>query len=86
MLAKQGIISHEVAAQILRVTQDLASQQDDPQFEITPDVEDLYFNFERYLIQKTSLKVGALSVKITFATLSVLHGVVKHAIFAGVYR
>ena len=85
MLAKQGIISHEVAAQILRVTQDLASQQDDPQFEITPDVEDLYFNFERYLIQKTSLKV-ALSVKITFATLSVLHGVVKHAIFAGVYR
>ena len=42
MLAKQGIISHEVAAQILRVTQDLASQQDDPQFEITPDVEDLY--------------------------------------------
>lgn len=27
-----------------------------------------------------------LSVKITFATLSVLHGVVKHAIFAGVYR
>ena len=28
----------------------------------------------------------ALTVKITFATLSVLHGVVKHAIFAGVYR
>ena len=27
-----------------------------------------------------------LTVKITFATLSVLHGVVKHAIFAGVYR
>ena len=31
-------------------------------------------------------QVGPLSVKITFATLSVLHGVVKHAIFAGVYR
>jgi hypothetical protein len=30
--------------------------------------------------------MGSLSVKITFATLSVLHGVVKHAIFAGVYR
>ena len=29
---------------------------------------------------------ASLSVKITFATLSVLHGVVKHAIFAGVYR
>ena len=34
---------------------------------------------------KTSVVVP-LSVKITFATLSVLHGVVKHAIFAGVYR
>lgn len=32
------------------------------------------------------LVTAALSVKITFATLSVLHGVVKHAIFAGVYR
>ena len=30
--------------------------------------------------------IASLSVKITFATLSVLHGVVKHAIFAGVYR
>ena len=34
----------------------------------------------------TSAIAEALSVKITFATLSVLHGVVKHAIFAGVYR
>ena len=32
------------------------------------------------------LALDPLSVKITFATLSVLHGVVKHAIFAGVYR
>ena len=55
MLAKQGIISHEVAAQILRVTQDLASQQDDPQFEITPDVEDLYFNLSsRPLVMSTA--------------------------------
>ena len=36
-------------------------------------------------IVNTRLSI-ALSVKITFATLSVLHGVVKHAIFAGVYR
>ena len=36
--------------------------------------------------QKTKFATAALSVKITFATLSVLHGVVKHAIFAGVYR
>lgn len=35
---------------------------------------------------KSRSKKEALSVKITFATLSVLHGVVKHAIFAGVYR
>ena len=34
----------------------------------------------------TGYDKDALSVKITFATLSVLHGVVKHAIFAGVYR
>lgn len=32
------------------------------------------------------IQINPLSVKITFATLSVLHGVVKHAIFAGVYR
>ena len=35
---------------------------------------------------KPSIVEASLSVKITFATLSVLHGVVKHAIFAGVYR
>ena len=37
-------------------------------------------------IPKTVVLLVSLSVKITFATLSVLHGVVKHAIFAGVYR
>ena len=36
--------------------------------------------------QPKAITFVALSVKITFATLSVLHGVVKHAIFAGVYR
>ena len=36
--------------------------------------------------EQAKIVFGALSVKITFATLSVLHGVVKHAIFAGVYR
>ena len=35
---------------------------------------------------RSRIVTGPLSVKITFATLSVLHGVVKHAIFAGVYR
>lgn len=58
MLAKQGIIEKDVAKQILQVTQEIASMQDNPQFEIIPDVEDLYFNFERYLIKRTSLEVG----------------------------
>ena len=58
MLAKQGIITREVEKKILRVNQDTAAQQADPQFEIIPDVEDLYFNFERYLIKQTSLEVG----------------------------
>ena len=41
---------------------------------------------QKQLKLSPELGVLALSVKITFATLSVLHGVVKHAIFAGVYR
>ena len=58
MLAKQGIIEKDVAKQILQVTQDIAGMQAHPEFEIIPDVEDLYFNFERYLIKRTSLEIG----------------------------
>ena len=58
MLAKQGIIANDVAKQILQVTQDIAGMQAHPEFEIIPDVEDLYFNFERYLIKRTSLEIG----------------------------
>lgn len=58
MLAKQGIIAKDVAKQILQVTQDIAGMQEHPEFEIIPDVEDLYFNFERYLITRTSLEIG----------------------------
>ena len=58
MLAKQGIIAKDVAKQILQVTQDIAGMQAHPEFEIIPDVEDLYFNFERYLIKRTSLEIG----------------------------
>lgn len=58
MLAKQGIIAKDVAKQILQVTQDIAGMQEHPEFEIIPDVEDLYFNFERYLIKRTSLEIG----------------------------
>ena len=41
---------------------------------------------KNYIINHKKIVNFPLSVKITFATLSVLHGVVKHAIFAGVYR
>ena len=58
MLAKQGIIEKDVAKQILQVTQAIAGMQAHHEFEIIPDVEDLYFNFERYLIKRTSLEIG----------------------------
>lgn len=58
MLVKEGIINNDVAKQILQVTQDIAGMQSNPEFEIIPDVEDLYFNFERYLIKRTSLEIG----------------------------
>lgn len=58
MLAQEGIIQRNVAADILRVTGEIAAMRDDPVFEITPDVEDLYFNLERYLIQRTGIEVG----------------------------
>lgn len=43
-------------------------------------------SYEELAKKTANLDPNPLSVKITFATLSVLHGVVKHAIFAGVYR
>lgn len=58
MLADEGIIGQETARRILEVTRELAAMRGDPQFEITPDVEDLYFNLERYLIQRAGLEIG----------------------------
>ena len=58
MLQKCSIIDKDCARAILTVTQELSEQQDRPQFTITADVEDLFFNFERYLIEKTSLQIG----------------------------
>lgn len=58
MLAECGIITPETAGKILAVTADLMGMRDTPVFEITTDVEDLYFNFERYLIARTGLKTG----------------------------
>lgn len=58
MLAEEGIIKEEVAKAILACTQKIAAMQDNPQFEINPNVEDLYFNFERYLIEQTGSEIG----------------------------
>lgn len=58
MLAKQGIISRDDAKKILAATLQIESEKDHPSFEINPEVEDLYFNLERYLIKLTGLEVG----------------------------
>lgn len=58
MLAEESIIEKDVAGRILDVTAKMARMGDNPEFEITPDVEDLYFNLERYLIQETGIDVG----------------------------
>ena len=58
MLAKQGIISQEDASKILVATRQIESEKEHPTFEINPNVEDLYFNLERYLIELTGLEVG----------------------------
>ena len=58
MLAEEGIIKKDVARRILEVTKEIAAMRDNPDFEISPDVEDLYFNLERYLIQRTGIEIG----------------------------
>ncbi len=58
MLAKQGIIAQDVARQILKVTDEMAKMGDVPAFPLDTSREDLYFNLEHYLIEKTSLEIG----------------------------
>ena len=58
MLAKTGIIKEDVAKKLLVATRQIESEKDHPTFEINPNVEDLYFNLERYLIKLTGLEVG----------------------------
>lgn len=58
MLEKTGIIKKDVARKILEATAKIAAQKDDPQFTINPNIEDLYFNLERYLIELTGLEIG----------------------------
>lgn len=61
MLAKTGIIRKEVAKQLLQATAQIESEKDHPTFDINPNVEDLYFNLERYLIKLTGLVKWAAS-------------------------
>jgi argininosuccinate lyase len=58
MLAEEGIIKTEVARAILDCTQKISAMQGHPEFEINPNVEDLYFNFERYLLEQTGAEIG----------------------------
>ena len=58
MLEKTGIIGREDARKIIEATLKIEAEKDHPTFEINPNVEDLYFNLERYLIKLTGLEVG----------------------------
>ena len=58
MLAKQGIIGKDVAAKILQVAKDMAAMGTKPAFEITPALEEMYFNLENYLIEQVGMEVG----------------------------
>lgn len=58
MLAKTGIISKDAAKKLLVATAQIENEKENPSFEINPNVEDLYFNLERYLIKLTGIEVG----------------------------
>ena len=58
MLAKVGIITEDAQKKLLAATSKIEKEKDHPTFEINPNVEDLYFNLERYLIQITGLEIG----------------------------
>lgn len=58
MLAKQGIITRGVAKKILEVADEMAKMGTNPTFEITPELEEMYFNLENYLIEKVGMEIG----------------------------
>lgn len=58
MLEKQGIIKKPVAKAILGVACEMAAMGNKPTFEITPELEEMYFNLENYLIGKVGMEVG----------------------------
>ena len=53
MLTKKGIISKDVAKEILRATQEMAAMGEQPAFPMDPQLEGMYFNLEKYLIDHT---------------------------------
>lgn len=58
MLAKQKIITREVAVAILKGNQRMAAMGDQPTFPIDPNREDCYFNLEAHLIEEVGLEIG----------------------------
>lgn len=58
MLAKKGIIATDVAREILKASQEMAAMGEQPDFEMDPQLEGMYFNLEKYLIERTSLEIG----------------------------
>lgn len=58
MIAKQGIIARDVAKEILKVTKEMADMGDQPTFPIDPKLEGVYFNLEKYLIDRTGIEIG----------------------------
>ena len=58
MLAKQKIVSREVAAAIVRCNEEMSKMGDKPNFEIDPGREDFYFNIEAHLIEEVGIEIG----------------------------
>lgn len=58
MLAKQKIVSAEVARAILKCNQDMAAMGDAPTFAVDPGREDFYFNLEAHLIEEVGIEIG----------------------------
>lgn len=58
MLEKQGIIKPAVAAEILKVACEMTEMGSVPSFELRPELEEMYFNMENYLIGKVGIEVG----------------------------
>ena len=58
MLAKQNIVTKEVAAAILKSNAKMAAMGDKPNFPVDPGREDFYFNIEAHLIEDVGIEIG----------------------------